>query len=262
MTRSFLLVLVACGGAPAAPQLSNHTTHEPERDPFASFWANRNRGTATRLCTPEDFTPRPTTAAGWAELGLRCNLDDAVTADNLRALRDFATALAREGYPHDCLDVLASLITPYAGGLSSQQLPADLEPLAEQVLKLGDRCLAEDEERMAMFVAPACPGPDCWHFGPGDDPGDANRGTLVCPVITDDITALVATEGPLASEFCCGVDTYEILTRGGHQHFRVHGSERFIRICGGGTAAETPDGIYRLDGDHLVLEVDRSILWH
>ena len=36
----------------------------------------------------------------------------------------------------------------------------------------------------------------------------------------------------------------------------------FIRVCGGGTASATPAAIYRVDGDQLILDTDRSLAWN
>jgi hypothetical protein len=88
---------------------------------------------------------------------------------------------------------------------------------------------------------------------------------VVCPVIQQtrdgDSHELTAAAGPLTdSGFCCGLETITTTTRDGERYLRVGGD--MVRVCGGGTASESPDAIYRIAGDRLVLEADDSLLWH
>ena len=121
-------------------------------------------------------------------------------------------------------------------------------------------------------------------FGPADaDGADADGATdgaadadgdglddVACPEVEQRTAAgarrLTADGGPLVDvSFCCGIDAITTAVHAGRRYVLVRPSgadSMYIRACGGGTASATPVGVYRVDGDHLVLEADRTLLWH
>ena len=77
---------------------------------------------------------------------------------------------------------------------------------------------------------------------------------------------LSSDEGALVDPgFCCGVSAITTAIIDGQRYVLVRPSgedSMFIRVCSGGTASATPASVYRVDGDRLVLEADRSLVWH
>jgi hypothetical protein len=260
MRRSYVVkrvfLIVAACGSPPRTELANHRVPEPIRDPFRSFFAGRKDIPSIGPCddTAYERARKHGTAEAWANLPCTIGED----AAGLAATRDFAAALLAEGFPHDCVGLLSPLTTPYTGGLQSRGLAADEQAVADEILDLGGRCLAADDKAMAVFVAPRCPGEACYAFGPGSGPvGEA------CAAITGPTGAMSAPEGPLVDvSFCCGLDQLGVFDHDGHRYLYIHSSEQFVRVCGGGTASATPEAVYRIDQGKLVLEVERTILWH
>ena len=93
---------------------------------------------------------------------------------------------------------------------------------------------------------------------------------VVCPEVELRTAAgarrLTADAGALVDGgFCCGVSAITTARVGDRRYVLVRPSgedSMFIRVCSGGTASATPASVYRVDGDRLVLEADRSLSWH
>lgn len=248
-----------------------------------SFWDAHRRSSGSRRCTADDHRglDRRSTPRAWADALAACWLDwqgddGEPDPDGLAAQVAFATSLLDAGFPYDCLTELSPVITPYPSGLSSREVPAELEALAEEAMALGERCGAAADAQVAAFAAPTCLSDDaCFALvTPDDDASDAALGddedTVVCPEVEQrtagGVRRLSAADGPLSdSSFCCGVSSITTLARGGQRYLLVQPSgedSMFIRVCGGGTASVTPAAIYRVDGDQLVLDTDRSLAWN
>src|SRR5262249_36146683 len=163
-----------------------------------SFFATHNV-TTEPICDSARYTGVDTLDQ-WAAVAADCSFGWELgpgDVDGLHAYRDFGTALLEAGYPHDCLTMLATLITPYAGGLGSMSLTPEQEQAAVEVLAVGEKCWQAFDSKMEMLAAPKCPSDtDCFAL---ENPHGA-----ACPVLTHDGRPLTATDGPLAdNSFCC-----------------------------------------------------------
>jgi hypothetical protein len=293
-----LALAPACRGKAPAAAPANAPTGRAEATPLLrSFWDTHRPGHGSRRCTTGDYQavtaraddPAGARAEAWAAAIDDCWLDwqgedGGIDAANLAAYVGFGTALLEAGFPHDCEALMTAVTTPYAGGLSDLEVPEELQPLVDDALALGERCGAAAEAELAAFVPPTCPSDDaCFALVEGvaapadtadtaDEDPDAEmmEEDVVCPQVELRTAAgarrLVAEGGALLDTgFCCGISAISTAVVGGRRYLLVRPSgedSMFIRVCSGGTASATPASVYRVEGDHLVLEADRSLLWH
>lgn len=291
------LVLLAL--APACP--GKAPTSGPGNTPGArgaparllpSFWATHAAHSGSRRCTAADYQPALARAhdpalaraEAWLAATDACWMDweaegGGVDPDGLAAYVAYGTALLEAGFPHDCEDLLTTVTTPYPGGLEDAEVPEELEELAAAAQALGERCGAAAEAELAAFAPPTCPSDDaCFALVEGeapegaatDDPDTDMIEDVVCPAVERRTAAgarrLSADEGALVDAgFCCGVSSITTAVVDGQRYVLVRPSgedSMFIRVCSGGTASATPATIYRVEGDRLVVEADRSLSWH
>ena len=262
--------LVACAPPPAQPPLQHRAPLTvSERTGFASFWRDRGNPYAERRCTDADYATVSgrsaesplARAVAWWRLSTTCHFEwsdgSDLDAASMNAYVAYGTALLDASYPQDCARLLATLTTPYPGGLMSHAVDPAHESLVDAITSLAHRCDAANEKRLADFQPVVCPGSSCFEL--------ADREKDPCPIIQqpgDPPRVLLATAGPLRdSQFCCGPTTITTAMRDGVSYLRVIG-DLIARVCGGGTAAKQLDGIYRIAGEALVLESDDSILLH
>lgn len=260
-----------------------------------SFWATHAAHSGSRRCTAADYQPAVARAhdpalaraEAWLAATDACWMDwqseeGGVDPDGLAAYVAYGTALLEAGFPHDCEDLLTAVTTPYPGGLEDAEVPEALEALAAEAQALGERCGAAAEAELAAFAPPTCPSDDaCFALvegaAPADDAGDADdpdgemlEEDVVCPEVelrtAAGVRRLSADGGALVDQgFCCGVSAITTAKVGGQRYVLVRPSgedSMFIRVCSGGTASATPATIYRVEGDRLVVEADRSLSWH
>ncbi|MBK9036664.1 MAG: hypothetical protein IPL61_36345 [Myxococcales bacterium] len=296
---SLLVLALACHGkAPAAAPGNTPVGRAEAVRLLPSFWDTHHHGDGSRRCAAADYQqldahasePPAARAAAWAALTDTCGLDwqgerDGIDPAGLAAYVEFGTALLEAGFPHDCESLMTTVTTPYPGGLEDAEVPEALEERAAAAQALGERCGVAAEAELAAFVPPTCPSADaCFALVEGidtprddDDAADAADPDeemmpedTVCPEVELRTAAgarrLTADQGALADvDFCCGVSAITTAVVGGHRYVLARPSgedSMFIRSCGGGTASATPASVYRVEGDRLVLEADRSLLWH
>ena len=297
---ALMAVVAACGGKAAAVAPGNTPGGGGEPAPLLrSFWATHRHASGSARCGAAEFAkvdrgaPAAARADAWAAATAGCWLDwqgqdDGVDQAALAAYVDFGTALVDAGFPHDCEDLLTAVTTPYAGGIGDVEVGEDLQPLVDEALALGERCAAAAEAELAAFVAPTCPGDACFALVEGaseprdddgadpdgaddaDPDGEMAEEDVTCPEVEQRTAAgvqrLSADGGALVDPaFCCGVSAISTAERGGRRYVYVRPSgedSMFIRVCSGGTASATPASVYRVEGDRLVLEADRSLSWH
>lgn len=292
LTGWMVAMVAACGGK--APAVAPGNTPGGGGAPapiLRSFWATHHRASGSERCGAARFAkvdrgaPAAVRAEAWAAATDGCWLDwqgqdGGVDAAALGAYVDFATALVDAGFPHDCEDLLTAVTTPYADGIGDIEVSEDLQPLVDEAMALGERCGAAAEAELAAFVAPTCPGDACFALvegvAAGDDDGAADPDAemseedVTCPEVelrtSAGVRRLIADGGALTDQgFCCGVSAISTAEIGGQRYVYVRPSgedSMFIRVCSGGTASATPATVYRVDGDRLVVEADRSLSWH
>lgn len=286
-------MVAACGGkaAAVAPGNTPGGGGGAATPIVRSFWASHRHSSGSQRCGAAEFAKVERTASAaaradaWAAATAGCWLDwqgqdDGVDPAALAAYVDFATALVDAGYPHDCEDLLTAVTTPYPGGIGDIEVGEELQPLVDEALALGERCAAAAEAELAAFAAPTCPGDACFALVEGaaadDGAGDADPDAemteedVTCPEVEQRTAAgvrrLSADGGALVDPaFCCGVSAISTAELGGRRYVYVRPSgedSMFIRVCSGGTASATPASVYRVEGDRLVLEAERSLVWH
>lgn len=287
-----LALAPACHGkAPTAAPGNTAGAPAPRAPLWPSFLDTHRHGGGSRRCAAADYEraaaragePAAARAEAWAAVADACWFDwqgeeRAIDAAGLAAYVGYGTALLEAGFPHDCEALMASVTTPYPGGLSDAEVTEELQPLVDDALALGERCGAAAEAQLAAFAPPTCPGDACFALVDGEapegaadsaDPDDDMMPDQVCPEVELRTAAgarrLSAEGGELGGGFCCGVSAITTAVVGGQRYVMVRPSgedSMFIRDCLGGTASATPVSVYRVEGDRLVLEADRTVVWH
>jgi hypothetical protein len=273
--RWLACTVLACGGPKSTPATPANRVPPALAPPFARLVTSFDGGSGDP-CTDRDvralenrsFAEPRSRAHAWLELAQHCEFrwysfePQKLLRTGLDAYVQLATALLDAGYPHDCELVLAQVLTPYQGVLSYPQEP-DTEPLVEVLEALGERCGAANERRIGQFAPANCPGPDpCFEITACGNRSESTTDAEIEETDSRGQRTLIATEGPLTDpDFCCELDTITTSLRERVRYVRFT-SNGIARVCGGGTAARILDGIYRIDGDRLVLEADSSIPLH
>ncbi|MBK7077085.1 MAG: hypothetical protein IPH44_32820 [Myxococcales bacterium] len=291
-----LALAPACHGKAPTAAPGNAPGGRAERAPrWPSFMDTHHHGGGSRRCAAADYErasakagePAAARAEAWATVADTCWFDwqgeeRAIDGAGLAAYVGYGTALLEAGFPHDCEALMTSVTTPYPGGMSDVEVTEELQPLVDDALALGERCGAAAEAQLAAFAPPTCPSDDaCFALVEGEAPADDGAADpddpdaemiedVVCPEVELRTAAgarrLSSDEGALVDPgFCCGVSAITTAIIDGQRYVLVRPSgedSMFIRVCSGGTASATPASVYRVDGDRLVLEADRSLVWH